>query len=74
MGKKNVAKISPQIVPEIVQKSSKNTSENPPQNRTKNCKGLYFDSLGECLKKCEKYKKLSDWELSMVECRNYGVT
>ena len=33
-----------------------------------------YDSLGECLKKCKKYKKLSDWELCMVECRNYGVT
>ena len=76
--KKIVTTISPKIVPEIFQKSSQkssqNPSQNPPQNRPKNCKGLSFDSLGECLKKCKKYKKLSDWELCMVECRNYGVT
>ena len=75
---KNVEKISQKIVPEIVQKYSQklsqNSSKNLPQNRTKNCKRLSFDSLGECLKKCKKYKKLSDWELCMVECRNYGVT
>ena len=76
--KKIVAKISPKIVPEIVpkssQKTSQNPSENPPPNRPKNCKRISFDSLGECLKKCKKYKKLSDWELCMVGCRNYGVT
>ena len=66
--------MSQKFLQKLFQKSSQNPSENPPQNRTKNCKGLSFDSLGECLKKCEKYKKLSDWELSMVECRNYGVT
>ena len=76
--KKNVTTISPKIVPEIVQKSSqkssKNPSQNPPQNLPKNCKRLSLDSLGGCLKKCKKYKKLSDWELCMVGCRNYGVT
>ena len=76
--KKIAAKTSPKIVPEIVQKSSqkssKNPSQNPPQNLPKNCKRLSLDSLGGCLKKCKKYKKLSDWELCMVECRNYGLT
>ena len=76
--KKIVTTISPKIVPEIVQKSSqkssKNPSENPHQNFPKNCKRLPFDSLEGCSKKCKKYKKLSDWELCMVECRNYGVT
>ena len=76
---KNIAStISPKIVPEIVQKSSPKSSQNPsqkpPKNRPKNCRRLSFDRLGECLKRCKKYKKLSDWEVCMVGCRNYGVT
>ena len=80
IGKKNwktiVAKISRLhygIIPEIVPKSSQKSSQNPSQNRPKNCKRLSLNSLGECLKNCKKYKKLSYWELCMVGCRNYDV-
>ena len=77
--KKIVAKISPKIIPKIVQKSSQQSPKKSPQNPTNisqnNCRiALKSLSLSKCVRKCKKYKKLSDWELCMVGCRNYGVT
>ena len=77
--KKIIAKISPKIIPKIVQKSSQQFPKKSPQNPTNisqnNCRiALKSLSLSKCVRKCKKYKKLSDWELCMVGCRNYGVT
>ena len=71
--KKIVAKISPKIIPKIVQKSSQKSPKKSPQNPTKNSQNNCRIAL-KCGRKCKNYKKLSDWELCMVECRNHGIT
>ena len=71
--KKIVAKISPKIIPKIVQKSSQQSPKKSPQNPTNISQNNCRIAL-KCGRKCKKYKKISDWDLCIVECRNLGVT